>query len=328
MDDTQRSSFAAPADTGQAWYYMRERHMLGPCSLDELQQSLNAGIITLDTQVWSPGMKEWTVAGAVLDASAVDHPDITFDTGALDVEAFEGEVSFGDDESEDPDDDSGGDIGGAGFESALLTPIPATAAHLASAAAARPAAPVTAEDAFAAAFQRASATLAQGDTEPHPWRRWFARIVDMTVAGFVIGVFIGLFAPDNTILDSTLAGTMLVLLLWMVAEPFVLTHFENTPGKALLNIQLRTAEGRSLRLDQAFQRAARVWFFGMAAGFPLVSLFTMANAYTKLNREGTTSWDRAGGFVVTHGEIGTGRVVGITLFILFYVLVSVVGALV
>ena len=113
----------------------------------------------------------------------------------------------------------------------------------------------------------------------------------------------------------------------MVAEPFVLTHFENTPGKALLNIRLRTVEGRSLRLDQAFQRSARVWFFGLGAGLPIISILTMAASYVKLNREGITAWDKQGNVVVSHGSIGKHRWVGIGLFIGFYLLVTFISAL-
>jgi hypothetical protein len=164
--------------------------------------------------------------------------------------------------------------------------------------------------------------------EPHPWRRWFARIVDMTITAFLLGIVVGIFAPQSTIFNGSLGTSILVLLVWMVAEPFVLTHFETTPGKALLNISLKTVEGRSLRLDQAFQRSARVWFFGLGAGLPIVSLVTLIVAYNKLTKEGITSWDRVGNFSVTHGPIGIGRMVAIGVFLGFYFLLNVIAAIV
>ena len=58
---------------------------------------------------------------------------------------------------------------------------------------------------------------------------------------------------------------------WAALPITIPSVFETTPGKALLNIHLRTHEGRSLALDQAVQRSLRVWFFGLGAGLPLIS---------------------------------------------------------
>ncbi len=79
-------------------------------------------------------------------------------------------------------------------------------------------------------------------------------------------------------------------------------------------------------MDQAFQRSARVWFFGLGAGLPIVSLVTLVTAYNKLTKEGITSWDRVGNFSITHGPIGVGRMVAIGLFLGLYVLLNLVAA--
>ncbi|NIN70415.1 MAG: DUF4339 domain-containing protein [Gemmatimonadetes bacterium] len=289
------------------WYYMYEGHMVGPCSSELLQASVASGLLGADVQIWAPGLKEWTTVGEVMEV-----PDAAT-----------------------PPPFSAGSASG-------------TAASMAPAAAAVAEEPVLGEDlppeepsplASAGPEPQADAYRPFGESgldnldaslvarEPHPWRRWFARIVDMTIAAFVLGIVVGIVAPEATIFDNSLGTSILVLLVWMVAEPFVLTHFENTPGKALLNIRLKTVEGRSLRLDQAFQRSARVWFFGLGAGVPIVSLVTMVSAYNKLTKEGITSWDRVGNFSVTHGPIGVGRMVAIGLFLGFYFLINFIAAI-
>jgi hypothetical protein len=300
-----------PADVPDRddWYYMYEGQMVGPCSTELLQASVNSGLLGADVQIWAPGFKEWTTVGQVMDVPDAATPPPFSAAGAATAPAaaaFGGdpmapaieEPVFGEEvPSEEP--------------SPFTSPGPEPQAD--------PYPPFGESD-----VGNLDASLLAG--EPHPWRRWFARIVDMTITAFLLGIVVGIAAPESTIFNSSLGTSILVLLVWMVAEPFVLTHFENTPGKALLNIRLKTVEGRSLRLDQAFQRSARVWFFGLGAGLPIVSLVTLVTAYNKLTKEGITSWDRVGNFSVTHGPIGVGRMVAIGLFLGLYVLLNLVAA--
>jgi hypothetical protein len=325
---------AGPATGGdrEDWYYMREGHMVGPCTTEMLRISVSTGVLPEDTQVWAPGMKEWTVATEVLDLDGAapppppppppprsppvyPEPDPAAAAGAAPVAAgFPGITD---------------EPMAAGAQDPPLTnqePFPAVQDPLEAvdplpwdAPQAAPGMP------FADTGLGVVGPLLSGNL--HPWRRLLARIVDVTVAGLVVSVGLGILAPDSWFFESSFISTILVLAGWVLIEPFVLVWFENTPGKTLLNIRLRTNEGRSLKLNQAFLRSARVWFFGLAGGLPILSLFTVATAYTKLNREGITRWDREGSFVVSHGPIGTGRMVGIGLFIGVYLLLTFIAAL-
>jgi hypothetical protein len=286
---------------------MYEGKMVGPCSTELLQASVASGLLAGDTQVWAPGMKEWTTVGQVMEVPDAATPPPFSAAGAAGTAASLAPAAAA--VAEEPV---------FGEEPPLEEPSPFASPG-----------PEPQADPYPAFGEPGSenfdASLVAG--EPHPWRRWFARIVDMTIAAFVLGIVVGIFAPNSTIFNSSLGTSILVLLVWMVAEPFVLTYFENTPGKALLNIRLKTVEGRSLRLDQAFQRSARVWFFGLGAGLPIVSLVTLVAAYNKLTKQGITSWDRVGNFSVTHGPIGMGRMVAIGVFLGFYFLLNVVAAI-
>lgn len=59
----------------------------------------------------------------------------------------------------------------------------------------------------------------------------------------------------------------------------------------------------------------------MGIGFPIATLITLLIAYKKLTEEGITTWDRKGGFVVSHKKIGALRtIVMIFLFIILPIL--------
>lgn len=349
----RRSSAVA----GDDWYYMADGRMEGPCELEFLVASLSCGALAPETQVWRPGMKAWTTPAAIPALSAhLQNGGITeeADQASADVKArgFGSDLQYG----ELPAGDSQpaeGPVRPTQVDPQILGPqSPITPAWqvageqgsldsaqsgdaaFTSAAAASGAATVSEAGPRSTAAsdpvrrERAGPPASPEDTAAHPWRRWFARIVDISLAAFVLGFVLAALAPGLTLLDSDILGSMVVLAAWLVAEPFVLGGLGTTPGKALMNIKLRQADGvRLLRLNQAFDRSFRVWFYGMAGGLPIVSLFTMANAYVKLDREGATPWDQRGGFVVTHGDLGTGRVVGIAASICFLLLFAVAGSL-
>ncbi len=298
------------------WYYMYEGHMVGPCTTELLQASVSSGLLAGNTQIWAPGMKEWTTVGQVMEVpDAAMPPPFSAEAGTGVAAAMAPAAAAV----------AGDPMAPTAEEPVFGEEPPAEEPALAASAGPEPL-PNPYPPFGDPGPDNFDASLVAG--EPHPWLRWFARIVDMTITAFILGIVVGILAPNSTIFNSSLGTSVLVLLVWMVVEPFVLTHFENTPGKALLNIRLKTTDGRSLKLDQAFQRSARVWFFGMGAGLPIVSLFTLVTSYNKLKKEGITSWDKVGDFSVTHGPIGMGRMVAIGLFIGFYFLLNIIAAIV
>ena len=151
-------------------------------------------------------------------------------------------------------------------------------------------------------------------SSPRPWIRYWARFVDYLVYGFIFGfVFVYLYGlgiiSEHTFwgLSNPLLAGMLIGFTWTFVEPLVLMLSGTTPGKALLNIKLqhRVADKLSkVGLGILYKRSVAVWFKGMGIGFPLVSLFTLAISHRNLKANGETSWDRNGGFTVSHGNVG------------------------
>ncbi len=149
----------------------------------------------------------------------------------------------------------------------------------------------------------AEETEAGWKREPRPWMRYFARIIDITIAGAVFGVATSSFVPVEVLGNAVVANVAATLVL-MVSEPFLLAHWGWTPGKSLLGVRVRRRDGRRLSLGQAFWRAWGVAFSGMGLGIPIVSFITLLVAYNRLTKTGITSWDENDDLQVTHKDPG------------------------
>lgn len=94
-------------------------------------------------------------------------------------------------------------------------------------------------------------------------------------------------------------ANVLALLLAMLPIA-VLLAFAQTPGKWLLGIRVRNADGTRLSFLKALQREAWVLVRGLGLGLPVVTLFTLVMSHGDLKNEGTTCWDRRFGCRVEH----------------------------
>jgi uncharacterized RDD family membrane protein YckC len=165
-------------------------------------------------------------------------------------------------------------------------------------------------------------------TAPRPWTRYWARIFDVFLFSVVVGVTVGLLAPD--LLDPAFEQllTLVALFMWTFVEAVLLVTVGTTPGKWLLKTQLARADGQALSFSDALGRSLKVWVRGMALGVPFVSLVTLISAHNRLKREGITSWDREGQFIVRHSPVGIARIVATVAFFVLYAALLVIGSVV
>jgi uncharacterized RDD family membrane protein YckC len=112
----------------------------------------------------------------------------------------------------------------------------------------------------------------------HPWRRYFARLLDMLLMGSLFYIGLVLFAPTvgaeiiqaadkNRVLDMILTGFFAMLL-----NPFFISLFGSTLGKYLFGIQVRDENTRKLSLLIALKRECLVYMKGLAFCFPIALL--------------------------------------------------------
>lgn len=159
-----------------------------------------------------------------------------------------------------------------------------------------------------------------------PWVRYWARMFDLTLFMFLIGIFLAVLAPklfSNRYVPPVLEiGS---IFLWVFVEALLLSIFGRTPGKWLFKAHLNTISRQPLRYSDAFHRSTKVWWRGMGAGIPFVSLITTVVAYNRLRNKRSTSWDREGHFTVTHERIGALPVVGAIAFFVAIPVLETIG---
>ena len=164
-----------------------------------------------------------------------------------------------------------------------------------------------------------------------PWRRWFARFIDLNLFGNIVGISIltvlHIFVPaaasqlEIYISNPVLDGAML-LLFWMPVECVCISLFRSTPGKWRFGIQVSNPDGTRLNLLESLRRYVGMLVQGAGLGIPIVVFFTYILSYRRLTSTGTTAWDDASKTKVTHVSsmgwryaVATLAVIGSLLFI-------------
>ena len=141
------------------------------------------------------------------------------------------------------------------------------------------------------------------DLNPHPWRRYFARMVDNTVLGAITGAVLGIvgysIAPDAThrffavfkppfgqYLDAILTALLVI-----PGNALMIGLTGVSLGKWIFGIRV-LKDGRPLGVWGALRRELAVWWFGLGAGVFLVSFLTMITCFNRLSHKGATKWDK------------------------------------
>ncbi|SCA63460.1 Uncharacterized protein SCG7109_AP_00040 [Chlamydiales bacterium SCGC AG-110-M15] len=155
-------------------------------------------------------------------------------------------------------------------------------------------------------------------SQPKPWLRYLARQFDLN-----IGFLLSAIAFPTLFISGGVYGAFFLLLIWSVIESVLMTTWGTTPGKALLGIQVLKKDHTKLSFANSFGRSFRVVMRGMCFGFPFLSLGAMILAKWSLMKNGMTTWDRDGGFVVQHQNVDWIR---IALVIAVFILITFIAA--
>ena len=131
-------------------------------------------------------------------------------------------------------------------------------------------------------------------TVDHPWRRFFARLMDLALYGLVWEALAQLLFRWNTsefgwFLDW-LTGYFTYLLMIFV-EPLLLSTLGTTPGKLLFGLEVRRANGTKLTYGEALVRTFGVFRRGFGWGIPIYNLVRLVKCCRACNRGETMEWD-------------------------------------
>jgi hypothetical protein len=155
-------------------------------------------------------------------------------------------------------------------------------------------------------------------SEPRPWNRLAARLFDYSIWGLVLALLLSALHTAGVVSDDTafwvghpLFAPILITLTWVPIEALLIAALQLTPGKWLFGIYLQFSISdayarRDVRaqLRRALRRSFRVWWEGIACGFPLLTPILVAIAYEKIAQHGETDWDFAEDCLVTHSPPG------------------------
>lgn len=129
----------------------------------------------------------------------------------------------------------------------------------------------------------------------YPWRRFFARMLDLSIYGIIwLGIFVLVFHANltrrsslgNNVLDIV-ASTLLMLFI----EPLLLNMFKKTPGKAIFGIQIENPDGSRLSYSEGLTRTWGVISTGMGYGIPIYNFICMWREYKNCMEREIQPWD-------------------------------------
>lgn len=156
-----------------------------------------------------------------------------------------------------------------------------------------------------------------------PWRRFFARQIDLLVVGFPIAALVSAAIATQSVAyafwvqkpgNDVLYGLAIIPVV-LIAEALLFAVIGTTPGKALLGVKVRSLSGERPGLAAYLGRLVGVYFQGFGMGIPIVILFTMGSQYNRVSRRESASYDQ-GVFRVTASPLGFLRVSAASLAII------------
>ena len=127
-----------------------------------------------------------------------------------------------------------------------------------------------------------------------PWRRYFARAMDLSLVTLVIYLILALAFHVNLSNLNGLLEWFLGLFCWLVLVPLealCLSRWGTTPGKWLMGLRLEHVNGQLLRFEDAAWRACRVFIKGEGLTLPFYNLYRLWKSYKAVTDGEGVEWD-------------------------------------
>lgn len=133
---------------------------------------------------------------------------------------------------------------------------------------------------------------------PHPWRRFWARYLDLMLMTLVWQVLqfqvLHWYMPTLWFRDQlqTAVSVGLSWVLLLLVEPILLCTWGYTPGKWLLGLRVRRLDGRKLAWDQAVERLFLVLWRGQGLCIPLYEAWRTWLCYVDYTDGKPLPWEK------------------------------------
>ncbi|MGN0479219.1 MAG: RDD family protein [Hominenteromicrobium sp.] len=137
----------------------------------------------------------------------------------------------------------------------------------------------------------------QRDLPPpaHPWRRLFARELDLLLCAFPYKLLFSLVFHINPTTSTGRTVNIVTLVLAMatmlVLEPLLLHRFGTTPGKAVFGLHLTNKDGSHLSYTDGLRRTWSVLWRGYGLYIPVYNLVRLWKSYKTCTADEPEPWD-------------------------------------
>ena len=159
-------------------------------------------------------------------------------------------------------------------------------------------------------FEPDAAAKQRDVAEPHPWRRYFARGIDLALVGLPVSFVQYVLLHRNYTTVSRWEDIVCALIGWgllLLLEPLLLARFGTTAGKWCMGITVTRPDGERLSYSEALNRTALVWLYGAGLGISIVELVCNYRSYRRYMNGEELAWES--GSIERFDERGTGRMV-------------------
>jgi len=173
---------------------------------------------------------------------------------------------------------------------------------------------------------------------PHPWRRYFARMLDCTVNGVVAGAALGLIGYAVMPIEANQFFTYIADPKHKFADIFftyLIVPFPNAAfigftgssiGKWCFGVKVVDQADRAIGYPKALKRELLVWLYGLGLGIPILSFIAMLLQKSQLEKNKVTQWDEDLDLKIIYRDNGWQQnllsFLGIVLFILATVIIA------
>ena len=137
-------------------------------------------------------------------------------------------------------------------------------------------------------------TLSEMEQVFYPWRRFFARTMDIIIYSSVWSIFLVLLFHVNVVNRSGMEDffdTVMALLIMMFVEPLLLHLFGTTLGKVILGLRIKNTDGRRLSYREGLERTWGVLRYGIGYNIPIYNLFRLWKSYKLCSKNEIQPWD-------------------------------------
>ena len=128
------------------------------------------------------------------------------------------------------------------------------------------------------------------EREVRPWRRFFARSLDLGLAALVL-LLIRSIVFREPLTESSSGGALLSWGIVLLTEPLFLHFWGTTPGKWVWGIRVERSGGGHLTLGEAYKRTFLVFVAGAGMTIPIVELICNIRSYVKYTRGEDLLWE-------------------------------------